>query len=746
MKVLTVVVPVYNMEEYLGRCLDSMLDDSIKDDLEIICVNDGSKDNSISIMEKYSREYPETIRFIDKENKGHGSTINAGIEAAKGEFFRVVDSDDWLNKINFIKLVKKLKDLVKKNVDLIISAYSREEVYKGHRTVVCYNFPHQEIVSFIYGNCLLDNSTEANQEKYYTMAASTYRTQILKDSPYRLSEKSPYVDMEYNLFFIKHVNNIYYFDAPVYCYFVGRADQSISKSNLLRNYSFHENVLKKIIGYYNENIYDNIAYKRYIRKIIIYMLNTHYMIQAFFRGGKNQKEGNVLARAFDVYLKEASKDLYDSLNNRAYITKGRKHNFSTFSFNVLQYGLCRKKEIRAKTWQKLLDRQYKTYDVIVGGAGYAGSIMARKYADLGKKVLLVDRRKHIGGNMYDYKNDSGILIHKYGPHIAYMETDKAYNFLSQFTEWNKYEHRVNVEIQGKEVPLPFNLTCIDIMFNSEKATKLKDILISKYGMDSKVPVLDMLNSDNKDLNELARFIYDNIFVDYTTKMWGLNPKEISQAVTGRVPVRISYDNRHFVSRIQVMPKYGFTKIFENMLNHENIDILLGEDVRKVVIFNKNNKTFYYNNQVFNGTYVYTGALDELLNYKFGELSYRSLEFKIENHNVDKIQETGTLNWPDKRPETRRSEMKILTSQQDIKGTTVTLTEYPELCNRYAEHWNEPYYPIPSDENESNYKLYYNELSKIKNLVLIGRLAEYKYYNMEAIVLRALELFEKVVGK
>ncbi|AMP19963.1 hypothetical protein AZF37_01085 [endosymbiont 'TC1' of Trimyema compressum] len=743
MKVLTVVVPVYNMEEYLGRCLDSMLDDSIKDDLEIICVNDGSKDNSINIMEKYSREYPETVRFIDKENGGHGSTVNAGIEAAKGEFFRVVDSDDWLNKINFIQLVKNLKDLVKKDVDLIISAYSREEAYKGYQTIIHYNFPNQEIVNFIYGNYLLDNSTKADQEKYYTMAASTYRTQILKDSPHRLSEKSPYVDMEYNLFFIKHVKNVYYFDAPIYCYFIGRKDQSVAKSSLLRNFSFHENVLKRVISYYNENTYDNAAYKKYIRKTIVYMLNTHYMIQAFFREGKKQKEGNALARVFDAYLKETSKDLYDALNHRAYIAKGRKHNFSTSSFNILQYGLCRRKEIKAKTWEKPLDRQDKVYDVIVGGAGYAGSIMARKYAELGKKVLLVDRRKHIGGNMYDYKNDSGILIHKYGPHIAYMETDKAYDFLSQFTEWNQYEHRVNVEIQGKEVPLPFNLTGIDIMFDSEKATKLKDILIAQYGMYSKVPILDMLNSDNKDLNELAQFVYDNIFVDYTTKMWGLDPKEISPAVTGRVPVRISYDNRHFTNRIQVMPKHGYTRIFEIMLNHENIDILLGEDVKKVVVLDKNNKTLYYNNQVFNGTYVYTGALDEFLNYEFGELSYRSLEFKIENHNVDKIQETGTLNWPDKRPETRRSEMKTLTSQQDIKGTTVTLTEYPGPCNKYAEHWNEPYYPIPSNENESNYKLYYDELSKIKNLVLVGRLAEYKYYNMEAIILKALELFERV---
>ena len=742
MKTLTVVVPVYNMEEYLDRCLDSMLDNRINNEIEIICVNDGSKDNSLAIMKAYNKKYPETIQYINKENGGHGSTINAGIERANGTYFKVIDSDDWVNKENFVKLVYELKTLAKRNIDLVVSAYSREEVAIRKQTIVKYNFSKEEIISFLYSNCLLNKAEVLNYEKYFTMAASTYRTKLLKDSSMRLTEKSPYVDMEYNVFFVKNVRNIYYLDDPIYCYYIGREDQSVTKSSLVKNYGFHENILKHLIDFYCETNYDNIVYNKYIRRILLYMINTHYMIQGFFREGKNQREGNALIRDFDVYLKEKSKDLYDAVNLRSYITRGRKHNFKPFYFNMLQYALGKNKDVRLKTWGCL--EMKKDYDVIVGGAGYAGSIMARKYAEAGRKVLLVDRRNHIGGNMYDYKSESGILIHKYGPHIAYMETDKAFNFLSEFTEWNQYEHRVNVEILGKEVPLPFNLTGIDIMFDEEKAKRLKDILIKKYGMDTKVPILDMLNSDNKDLNDLAQFVYDNVFVDYTTKMWGLDPKEISPAVTGRVPVCISYDDRHFTNRIQVMPKDGYTRIFENMLNHENIDLLLDEDVKDIVILDTENQKLFYNDKEFKGVYVYTGALDKLLDYKFGKISYRSLEFKIENHNINRIQQTGTLNWPDKRPETRRSEMKIITSQENIEGVTVTLTEYPGPCNKNADKWNEPYYPIPSDENEKNYQQYYDEVSKINNIILVGRLAEYKYYNMEAIILKSLELFESVV--
>ena len=742
MKILSIIVPIYNTKEYLGRCLDSMLDNRINNEIEIICVNDSSKDNSLIVIEAYNKKYPETVQCINKENGGHGSTINVGIERATGAYFKVVDSDDLVNKENFVKLVHELKILVKRDVDLVISAYSRDRVDTGKQTIVKYNFPEKEIISFLYGNHLLNKAEILNYEKYFTMAASTYRTKLLKDSSMRLTEKSPYVDMEYNVFFAKNVWNIYYLDNPIYRYCIGREGQSVARLNLVKNYRFHENILKRLINFYLEINYDNIVYKKYVRRILLYMINTNYMIQGFFREGKNQKKGNELIKNFDVYLNGKSKDLYDAVNFRSYIKRGRKHNFKSFYFNMLQYALCRNKDIRLKKWERL--EMKKDYDIIIGGAGYAGSIMARKYAEAGRKVLLVDRRNHIGGNMYDYKSDSGILIHKYGPHIAYMETDKAFNFLSEFTEWNQYEHCVNIKILGKEIPLPFNLTGIDILFDEKKAKRLKNILIKTYGMNTKVPILDMLDSDNKDLNDLAQFIYNNVFVNYTIKMWGLDPKKISPAVTKRIPVRISYDDRHFTSRIQVMPKNGYARIFENMLNHENIDLLLDKDVKDIVTLDVKNQKLFYNNKEFKGVYIYTGALDELLDYKFGKISYRSLEFKIENHNVDRIQQTGTLNWPDKRPETRRSEMKIITSQENIKDVTVTLTEYPRQYNKNADKWNEPYYPIPSDENEKNYQQYYAEVSKINNIILIGRLAEYKYYNMEAIILKSLKLFESMV--
>lgn len=381
------------------------------------------------------------------------------------------------------------------------------------------------------------------------------------------------------------------------------------------------------------------------------------------------------------------------------------------------------------------------YDVLIVGSGYAGSIMARRFADLGYRVLVIERRSHIGGNMYDEKDKNGILVHKYGPHIACMNEWKTYDFLSQFTEFVPYHHHVNAEVDGIEVPLPFNLNSIDRLFELKKALKLKEMLINEFGMDKKVPILELRKSKNKGIRDLAEYIYEKVFVDYTTKMWGKGPEELDPAITGRVPVHISYDDRHFTQLIQVMPKHGYTEIFKEMLNHKNIEIELNVEALDRIRL-ENGKIFYMEEE-FKGILVYTGAIDELMNEKYGKLSYRSLYFEHETHKVDRLQSTTVINWPDKRPATRRTENKLLVCQPNVPNVTSTITEYPGEYDKKDEKWNDPYYPIIDDENTKKVEKYFKESKKYKKLVLIGRLAEYKYYNMEAVILTTLDKFEEI---
>lgn len=383
-------------------------------------------------------------------------------------------------------------------------------------------------------------------------------------------------------------------------------------------------------------------------------------------------------------------------------------------------------------------------DLIIIGSGYAGSIMARKFADMGKKVLVLEKRNHIGGNMYDEKDKNGILVHKYGPHIAYMNEWRTYDFLSQYTEFVPYQHHVNAEINGVEVPLPFNLNSIDKLFELKKALKLKEMLIKEFGMDQKVPILELRKSKKKEIRDLAEYIYEKVFVDYTTKMWGKGPEELDPAITGRVPVHISYDDRHFTQLIQVMPKYGYTEIFKKMLNHKNIEIEL--NVEALDRIKLDNGKILYKGKEFKGTLIYTGAIDELMNERYGKLPYRSLYFEHKTYKVDRLQSVAVVNWPDKRPATRRTENKLLVCQPNVPNVTSTITEYPGEYNKADKKWNEPYYPIIEEENIKKVGKYFKEAEKYKNLVLIGRLAEYKYYNMEAVILATLDKFEELKKK
>ncbi len=380
------------------------------------------------------------------------------------------------------------------------------------------------------------------------------------------------------------------------------------------------------------------------------------------------------------------------------------------------------------------------FDFVVVGCGYAGAVSARIVAEnLNKKILILEKRSHIAGNMYDDYNEVGVLVHRYGPHISAMNDKRTYDFLSRFTDWVPYEHKVLAQIDDKKVPLPINLNSIKTLF-PEKYNELSNVLISEYGFGSSVPVLSMMKSNIEEIKNLADFLYRKVYLEYTIKMWDLDPKQIDASVTGRIPFRVSFDDRHFLHKYQVMPKNGFTKLFENMLDHPNIKIELGINAKDRISVDFNKNSIFYDGKKFDGKLIYTGSLDELCGYEYGRLPYRSLKFKFDNYNENYVQPCAVLNWPDKRPETRRTEMKRLTGQI-LPNVTTTITEYPGKYNENSLDFNEPYYPIIKKEYLDTYRKYVDKLENIKNFYYTGRLACYKYYNMEDAILSAMKFVD-----
>ena len=381
------------------------------------------------------------------------------------------------------------------------------------------------------------------------------------------------------------------------------------------------------------------------------------------------------------------------------------------------------------------------YDYIVVGCGFAGATIAERIAnELNKRVLIIEKREHIGGNMYDYEDENGILIHKYGPHLFHTNLDNVYNYVSKFGEWFPYEHRVLGKVKDKLVPIPFNLTSIDESFNEEKSTKLKRILLNEFGEGKKIPILELRKHNDKDINELAEFIYENVFLYYTMKQWDQKPDEIDPAVTNRVPVYVSLDDRYFQDKYQIMPLGGYTKIFEKMLNSSNIDVRLSTNVLDVIEFKENE--IFVDGKKFEGKIIYTGAIDELFSYKYGELPYRSLEFDFETKDMEYYQPVGTVNYPTKEDKfTRITEYKHFTSKDNNSLNTVIMREYP--CKYENGKGMTPYYPINNEESTKLYNMYLEEVDKYGNVYLLGRLAQYKYYNMDLIINEALSFFEKI---
>ena len=375
------------------------------------------------------------------------------------------------------------------------------------------------------------------------------------------------------------------------------------------------------------------------------------------------------------------------------------------------------------------------YDCIVVGAGIAGAAAARILAeDAGKKVLVLERRSHIGGNCYDEKDAHGILIHNYGPHIFHTSLEDVYAFLSRFTDWYAFGHEVVAKVGDKLIPVPFNLNTLHMVYDKEKADRLEQKLIAAYGEGSRVPIMKLRENEDPDIREIAQYVYENVFLKYTMKQWGQKPEEISPEVTGRVPVLVSYDNRYFQDKYQGVPKDGFTPMFEWMLDHENIEVRTNTDCTKVLSF-EGDKIFF-EGEVFKGDVIYTGALDELFDCRFGRLPYRSLDFHFEHLDEDSFQGHSVVNYTVSEDYTRITEFKYLTGQKDTDGTTI-VKEYPFA---YTGAKGEiPYYAILNEENQALYEKYRALTDGMKNFHLLGRLAEYKYYNIDAMTKKAMEL-------
>ena len=367
-------------------------------------------------------------------------------------------------------------------------------------------------------------------------------------------------------------------------------------------------------------------------------------------------------------------------------------------------------------------------DWLIVGAGLTGATFAERIAnERGESVLVIDQRDHIAGNAWDEYNESGILEHKYGPHIFHTNSKDVWDYLSNFTKWRPYFHKVLGSIDGSLVPLPFNLNSIDKLFPVEIAERITRKLIEKYGYGSRVPILKLRETEDVDLRFIADYAYRNVFENYTSKQWGMRPEDLSPSVTARVPILVSRDDRYFQDSYQAMPVHGYSVMVRRMLAHPKIKIMLNtrwQDIKNEVSF---------------GRMVYTGSIDEYFEYKYGQLPYRSLQFDVQTHPIKEHQLAAVINYPNEYDYTRITELKWLTGQSH--NFTTTMTEYP-LSHEVGK--TIPYYPIPTDENRKKYKLYDAEAVKLVDKVIFaGRLADYMYYNMDQAVARALMLFKRI---
>jgi UDP-galactopyranose mutase len=360
------------------------------------------------------------------------------------------------------------------------------------------------------------------------------------------------------------------------------------------------------------------------------------------------------------------------------------------------------------------------FDYLVVGAGFAGATIAERLAaHAGKKVLICDKRPHIAGNAYDHYDEAGILVHKYGPHIFHTNSRDVYDYLSRFTEWRPYQHRVLACVDGQLLPIPINLDTVNRMYG----TNYTSFELEEFFRSVAEPVAQVKTSEDVIVSKVGRELYEKFFRNYTRKQWGLDPSELDATVTSRVPVRTNRDDRYFTDTFQVMPLHGYTRMFERILAHPNIKILLNADYREV-------------EGIPHAEVIFTGPIDEFFDYRFGRLPYRSLDFKFETHHVPVAQPAPVINHPNENAYTRVTEFKYLTGQEHQKTT---------LVYEFAKSDGDPYYPVPQPQNAALYRQYQELAEATPGVHFLGRLGTYKYYNMDQVVAQALTFYARLSG-
>jgi UDP-galactopyranose mutase len=361
------------------------------------------------------------------------------------------------------------------------------------------------------------------------------------------------------------------------------------------------------------------------------------------------------------------------------------------------------------------------FDYLVVGAGFAGCTLAERLAaGFDKKVLIVDKRPHLGGNAYDHYDEHGVLVHKYGPHIFHTNSRDVFTYLSRFTDWFPYQHRVRAWVEGRLVPIPINLDTINTLYG----TSFTAFELDGFFKSVAEPREAIRTSEDVIVSQVGRELYERFFRNYTRKQWGLDPSELDAAVTARVPVRTNRDDRYFTDAYQAMPLHGYTRMFERMVAHPNIKIMLNTDYREI------------QGSVLYDEVMFTGPIDEYFDFQFGRLPYRSLQFRFETLSTPQAQPVAVINYPNDNLYTRVTEFKHLTGQEH--PTTTRVYEYPQ-----AE--GDPYYPIPRAENAALYRRYQELADATPGVHFAGRLGTYKYYNMDQVVAQALTLFARIAG-
>lgn len=359
------------------------------------------------------------------------------------------------------------------------------------------------------------------------------------------------------------------------------------------------------------------------------------------------------------------------------------------------------------------------FDYLIVGAGFAGSVLAERLAtQKDASVLVIDKRNHIAGNAYDFYNDDGILVHRYGPHIFHTNSEKVFEYLSLFTKWRPYEHRVLTSVDGQLVPMPINVNTLNKLYGLNLTCHEVDDYLAKMAE----PREQIRTSEDVVVNRVGRDLYEKFFLNYTRKQWDLDPAELDASVTARVPIRTTRDDRYFTDRFQAMPLHGYTRMFEKILDHPRIKVMLNTDYADL----KDEIRFRH--------LIFTGPVDEYFDYCYGKLPYRSLHFEHQTHDKVRYQEAAVINYPNEHAYTRVTEFKCLTGQEHSKTSIVF--EYPRADG-------DPYYPIPQPQNTALYAKYKALAEALPNVHFAGRLGTYKYYNMDQVVAQALTLAQKL---